>query len=216
VTLPAVAGLKNGDEFKFTVFVDRDVELNVAGADSGNVVIYTDGLTNNGDQATVRALAGQIFEVKVDSARNFYVTGVLGTASRYDVGTSATNIIQLDAQGRLPAVDGSLLTGIAGGGGGGLSFSRQNADFNANVNFHYSVTTASGAVTATLPALSGVVNGDQVRFYLRERNGTNNLNIARAAATSDTINGETSWLVDVQYESITLVANTTDSIWEIV
>ena len=34
----------------------------------------------------------------------------------FDVGTSATNIVQLDATGKLPAVDGSQLTNLPGGG----------------------------------------------------------------------------------------------------
>ena len=38
----------------------------------------------------------------------------LGTASTHDVGTSAGNMIVLDSSGRLPAIDGSLLTGIEG------------------------------------------------------------------------------------------------------
>jgi len=40
----------------------------------------------------------------------------LGTAAALDVGTGANNIIQLDGSGNLPAVDGSNLTGVSGGG----------------------------------------------------------------------------------------------------
>lgn len=40
----------------------------------------------------------------------------LGTAANYDVGTSANNVVQLDGTGKLPAVDGSQLTGISTGG----------------------------------------------------------------------------------------------------
>ncbi|MGA1753175.1 MAG: beta strand repeat-containing protein [Pontimonas sp.] len=36
----------------------------------------------------------------------------LGTAAALDVGTSALNVVQLDASGKLPAVDGSQITGI--------------------------------------------------------------------------------------------------------
>src|SRR5210317_2218368 len=39
-------------------------------------------------------------------------TPTLGTASAEDVGTSAGNVIQLNGSAQLPAVDGSLLTGI--------------------------------------------------------------------------------------------------------
>jgi microcystin-dependent protein len=38
----------------------------------------------------------------------------LGTAATLNVGTSANNIVQLDGSAKLPAVDGSQLTGIAG------------------------------------------------------------------------------------------------------
>lgn len=37
----------------------------------------------------------------------------LGTAATFDVGTSANNVVQLDGSARLPAVDGSQLTGIS-------------------------------------------------------------------------------------------------------
>jgi len=39
----------------------------------------------------------------------------LGTAATKDIGTSANNVVQLNASAQLPAVDGSLLTGIATG-----------------------------------------------------------------------------------------------------
>ena len=42
------------------------------------------------------------------------VTG-LGTASQLDVGTGANNIVQLNGSGQLPAVDGSLITGVEAG-----------------------------------------------------------------------------------------------------
>lgn len=37
----------------------------------------------------------------------------LGTSAQYDVGTNATNIVQLDGSGRLPAIDGSQLTNLS-------------------------------------------------------------------------------------------------------
>jgi len=68
----------------------------------------------------------------------------------------------------------------------------------------------------TLPAISGVGDGDQVRIYFRERGSTNDITINVAAASGDLINGSGSFTLDVQYESITLVANTTDAIWEVI
>jgi hypothetical protein len=43
-----------------------------------------------------------------------------GTAAALDYGTSAGNLVRLDGSGRLPAVDGSQLTGIAATGGGAV------------------------------------------------------------------------------------------------
>jgi hypothetical protein len=36
----------------------------------------------------------------------------LGTAAALDVGTTALKVVQLDASGKLPAVDGSQLTNL--------------------------------------------------------------------------------------------------------
>lgn len=50
----------------------------------------------------------------MNESTNVITFAGLGTAAVLDVGTSANNIAQLNASGQLPAVDGSLLTGIAG------------------------------------------------------------------------------------------------------
>lgn len=41
----------------------------------------------------------------------------LGTAAVLNVGTGVNNIVQVDGDGGLPVLDGSKLTGIAGGSG---------------------------------------------------------------------------------------------------
>lgn len=43
-------------------------------------------------------------------------TPTLGTAASFDVGTTASDVVQLDASARLPAVDGSQLTNLPSGG----------------------------------------------------------------------------------------------------
>jgi len=55
------------------------------------------------------------FVITGDAATNRTNLG-LGTAATLNVGTSANNIVQLDASGNLPAIDGSSLTGITAGG----------------------------------------------------------------------------------------------------
>ena len=39
----------------------------------------------------------------------------LGTTALQNVGTSANNVVQLNSSGNLPAVDGSLITGVSSG-----------------------------------------------------------------------------------------------------
>jgi len=51
-----------------------------------------------------------------DPHTQYALESVLGTAAFLNVGTGANNIVQLNGSSQLPAVDGSLLTGISGGG----------------------------------------------------------------------------------------------------
>jgi hypothetical protein len=49
------------------------------------------------------------------NSQTIYLNGTsLGTASTKNVGTSASNVVQLDGSAKLPAVDGSQLTGLPG------------------------------------------------------------------------------------------------------
>jgi len=133
------------------------------------------------------------------------------TSDDITANVSPTNYVALNTDSistHLSAIDSVLSTA------GGLEFSRQAVSFNAAVGYHYSVNSAAGTITATLPLLSGVDDGDTIRFYLRGRAAGNNLVVQRSGG--DLINGATSFTLDVQYDSITLVANTTDNTWEVV
>lgn len=99
---------------------------------------------------------------------------------------------------------------------GSLIHSRKDASFTASIGTHYSVDTTNGAVTVTLPDISTVTSGDRVLVYFRTRGAGNDILIARDAGTADTINGQASFTLDVQYDTVTLVANTTDSLWEVI
>jgi hypothetical protein len=54
-------------------------------------------------------------DAKASSAALTTAINGLGTASGLDVGTGANQVMQLDANGKAPAVDGSQLTGIEAG-----------------------------------------------------------------------------------------------------
>ena len=60
-----------------------------------------------GDDANFATTVTNSLALKANSAD-------LGTAATQDVGTSAGNVVQLDGSAKLPAVDGSALTGIEG------------------------------------------------------------------------------------------------------
>jgi len=68
--------------------------------------------TNLMTLAPVQSVAGRTGTVTLS---NTDITG-LGTAATQDVGTSANNVVQLDGSAKLPAIDGSQLTGLASGG----------------------------------------------------------------------------------------------------
>lgn len=82
----------------------------------------------------------------------FYDDVVLGTASTLDVGTSANQIVQLDANARLPAVDGSQLTNLS------------TSDAAANItvdttNFNLNLSGTDTTVQAALETLDDLVAG---------------------------------------------------------
>ena len=121
-----------------------------AGADILAIVDDTDTTTK---QVSVTALMTQAPVQTSD----------LGTSASLDVGTSANNVVQLDGSAKLPAVDGSALTGISTdvegtavlstGETGGVKFLREDGDGTC------SWQTASVDVAAPLnEALRGTTN----------------------------------------------------------
>jgi hypothetical protein len=76
-----------------------------AGTSRTNLELGTAATTASTDYATAAQGA------TADTATQ---PGDLGTAALLDVGTTASKIVQLDGSARLPAVDGSQLTGVGG------------------------------------------------------------------------------------------------------
>jgi hypothetical protein len=129
----------------------------------------------------------------------------LGTVATLDVGTGASNVVQLDGSARLPAVDGSQLTNLPSSGGG-WTYSAITADpANAQAGYHYSCT---GTFTITLPT-SGVSAGEEIRV---KNMGTGTITID--PQTSNIDGATTDYVMDIQYGAITLVSTGTH--WEII
>lgn len=81
----------------------------------------------------------------------------LGTAALYNVGTSANNIVQLDGSARLPAVDGSQLTGISGGSVAG---SNTQVIFNDSGVYAGDPGLTYTKATDRLTVVGGIIAGD--------------------------------------------------------
>jgi len=93
---------------------------------------------------------------------------------------------------------------------GGYTYSAITADpANAQYNYHYSCT---GTFTVTLPASASGDAGKEIRI---KNMGTGTITVDGNA--SETIDGQTTIDLDVQYSSITLIATgNTPAAWEIV
>ena len=86
----------------------------------------------------------------------------LGTSAALDAGTSAGNLVQLDGQGRLPAVDGSQLTGITSGSGGTVT---SVAATGAN-----GITVTGGPITSS-GTLAFAVDATAMRAHINVADG---------------------------------------------
>lgn len=93
------------------------------------------------------------------AASNARTTLGLGTAATLDTGTSAGNIVQLDGSAKLPAVDGSQLTNLPGGGGGSPGGSTTQVQYNNAGSFAGDAGLTYDAANDALTVAGRVVTG---------------------------------------------------------
>ena len=123
----------------------------------------------------------------------------LGTASAEDVGTSAGNVVQLNGSAQLPAVDGSLLTNIQ----------PEVPAFSTSTSTTLSISVPTGSESAWLltptanatVTLSSPTAGDDDGKRLAIKNLS-----AFDVLINGSIDGGSSFTIDVQYGAITLWA----------
>lgn len=87
-----------------------------ATTDTTNASNITSGTLSNSRLSGVLLAANNLSDVTAATARTNLG---LGSAATLTAGTSANNLVQLDGTAKLPAVDGSQLTGISAGATGG-------------------------------------------------------------------------------------------------
>lgn len=83
----------------------------------------------------------------------------LGTAALANTGTSAGNVVVLDGSARLPAVDGSQLTNLPGGGGGTPGGSNTQVQYNNAGAFAGDAGLTYDAANDALTVVGRVVTG---------------------------------------------------------
>ena len=128
----------------------------------------------------------------------------LGTSAVLDVGTSANNIPQLDGNARLPAVDGSQLTGMASGGtinmtiGSGSSavsvgdpITRETNGEAKKIEVSTTTTNHSLATTAGFASQSNPSNREWAYGTGADIGASNDGRYLYAFATTDTNNSQT-------------------------
>jgi hypothetical protein len=134
----------------------------------------------------------------------------LGTAAALDVGTSANNVVQLDGSAKLPAVDGSALTGVKPSLPVVETYtSSQTLSAPTAHNTLIVRANSASAITITLPSSSSDLIG--FRYEIKQV-GAGALTIA--AASGQTIDGASSHLVDSQNDSRSVIAISATA-WEI-
>lgn len=135
----------------------------------------------------------------------------LGTAATKNVGTAASNVVQLDANARLPALNASLLTNLN---------ATQVAESLKSLSASYTLTlddrrtfimfTGSANVTVTVPANAEVAFALGARITI-ERNGLGTVTIAGSAYSGVTINSKGTLTVGIRYGVVQLVKTGTDT-----
>ena len=149
-------------------------------------------------------------------------TPTLGTASAEDVGTSAGNVVQLNGSAQLPAVDGSLLTGITASvaalndigdvsaaaptNGQVIVYNSTSGDWEAGdqTNTPATVTVSSPSTPQTLSAPSGIEE-----VYIYTPSTTITVNLASASSCGP---GFRLQIKNASANTITIDPNSTETI----
>ena len=131
-------------------------------------------------------------------------TPTLGTAAAEDVGTSAGDVVQLDGSARLPAVDGSQLTGLPSAGIPTVTSATPAATYGITTStslMEVYLLTPTQACAVTIPTASSAGSGYR---YNIKNNSTYTVTISPNSGTIDTA---ANFSLPVQFSNVTLVSD---------
>ena len=133
----------------------------------------------------------------------------LGTAAALNVGTSANNVVQLDGTAKLPAVDGSQLTNLPGGGGSAPSVTVPSPPVSGDQTLtgptgieEVYIYTPTTDINVNLVAAATCGNGFKYQIKNRSAN-----TITINPNGSETIDGSTTLNISTQEASLTLITD---------
>ena len=166
---------------------------------------------------TSQNFAGDITRVNITAGNG--LTGSQDTSSgehtqtlAVDSGLGANQIVQLNGDGRLPAIDGSLLTNLPGGGGGGSSLNIQDegtalSTAATTLNFVGSAVTASGTGTTKTITITQASGGTDSATVTSLINSTVDSAYVQARTTAGTDSAATIALINATIDSIGALSN---------
>ena len=197
--------------------LERQGDVNISSPANGEALIYNDtsGDWENGAVAYADVSGTPSLATVATTGAYSDLSGLptLGTAAALDVGTSATNVVQLDGSARLPAVDGSLLTNLPSGGSApsvtvSSPSTSQTLSAPSGIEEVY-IYTPSTAISVNLVAAATCGSGFKYQIKNRSAN-----TITIDPNGSETVDGSATFALSTQEASLTLI--TDGSSWFII
>jgi hypothetical protein len=217
----------NANKTNIDTVAGNNVNVTTVAGISANVTTVA-GISANvtsvaGNATNINAVAGNATNINAVNANKTNIDAVAGNSSNINSAVSnASNINSavanmaaiIDAPTQAANAASSAAAAAASAASGMYSAVQDKSDnytvVAGDAGDLIRVTTTSGAITITLPAISTVSDGFKVAI-VKWTSDANAVNINRSG--SDTINGATTAQIGSQYSQIILVADAETSTW---